>query len=348
MIPTPARAICWRTVPSLALRRLQLIVGVAVLFLATGTIGYQLIEGWDLLDSLYMTVITVTTVGYMEVHPLSPAGRIFTMLLALGGVFWLFYSATTVIQGIVSGEIRRHLGRQRMERKLAQLQGHMIVCGFGRMGHCVCQEFAALGIPFVIVDRDAALMEGFAMPHGVALHGDATSDEVLKTAGVERARGLVTVAASDAANLFITMSARLLNESLHIVARAEEEGAEKKLVRAGANRVVSPYTIGGQRVAQAMLRPTVMDFLELATRGGHDELQIEEVRLHAGGELSGALVRDTRIRQELGIIIVAIKKPEGRMLFNPPPDARLEADDVLVALGHRDQLDRLETMAERT
>jgi voltage-gated potassium channel len=183
------------------------------------------------------------------------------------------------------------------------------------------------------------------MPHGVALVGDATADEVLKHAGIDRARALVTVMASDAANLYTTMSARLLNAKLFIVARVEASQAEQKLLRAGANRVVSPYQIGGSRVAQAVLRPTVVDFIELATRAEHIELQLEETQIHPKSPLAGNNLKDSRLRSELKIIIVAIKKSAGHMLFNPAPDTLLEAGDILLAIGHKDQLQQLETLA---
>jgi len=328
----------------------RLLVPLAILgvLLAAGTLGYQLVEGWGRLDALYMTVITLTTVGFQETHPLSAGGRVFTMALALGGVFTAFYAGVEFIRAVVTGEILTVLGRQRMESRLEKLSGHFVVCGFGRMGRLVAEEFSSAGLPFVVVDRDERVLEGFDIPHGIPLVGDATADDVLRRAGVERARALVTTAASDADNLFITMSARLLNERLVIVARAEGEGAEVKLQRAGASRVVSPYSIGGRRVAQAVLRPNAMDFIELATRTGHLELQIEEVEVGAGSALVGRSVKASPIRSELGIIIVAIKKPEGRMAFNPEPETVLEAGDVLITLGHRQQLDRLEEMASGT
>ncbi|HJT78558.1 MAG TPA: potassium channel protein [Gemmataceae bacterium] len=326
-------------------RRFILTLLVPALLLVAGTLGYHFIEGWSLFDSLYMTVTTLTTVGYGEVHPLSPAGRAFTMLLLLGGVFTLFYAAGELIRGIISGEVREALGRQRMARNLAELRNHMIVCGLGRMGRLVCARFAAGGIPFVVIDRDPKLLADFRMPHGLALHGDATSDEVLRQAGVERARALVTVTASDADNLYITMSGRLLNERLFIVSRAEEERARQKLLRAGANRVVSPYAIGGARVAEAVLRPAVVDFIELATRTEHLALQIEEVRVEAGSRLAGTTVRDSQLRQDMGIIVVAIKRQSGDMLFNPDSTASIEPGDTLITLGPRPQLDELERLA---
>jgi voltage-gated potassium channel len=326
-------------------RRLLLPVAVLVALLAGGTLGYQLVEGWPWLDALYMTVITLTTVGFHEVHPVSSAGRVFTMALALGGVFTAFYAGVEFIRAVVTGEVLAALGRERMESRLEKLSGHLVVCGFGRMGRLVAEEFSAAGLPFVAVDRDTRVLEGFAMPHGIPLVGDATADEVLRRAGVERARALVTAAASDADNLFITMSARLLNERLVIVARAEGEGVEVKLRRAGASRVVTPYAIGGHRVAQAVLRPNTVDFIELATRSEHLELQIEEVEVAPGSSLVGRTIKASPVRSELGIIIVAVKKPGAKMAFNPSPDTALEASDVLITLGRRQQLDRLSEIA---
>jgi len=340
MDPASADGIGWAR-----LRGFVLALSVPVLLLTVGTGGYMLVEGWSPFDSLYMSAITLTTVGYLEVHPLSHGGRIFTIAYLLVGVFSLFYVATTIIRQVVSGEVRMHLGRQIMERTLANLEGHVVVCGLGRMGRIVCEEFSNQEMRFVVIDRDASLVENLNIPHGIGLAGDATSDEVLRRAGVERARTLVTVAASDADNLYIVMSARLLNDKLHIVARAADEEAEKKLVRAGANRVVSPYVIGGQRVAQAVLRPAVLDFIELATREDYLELQIEEVAIGPRGSLVGAQIKDNRIRQELGVMVVAVRKPDGKMEFNPRPDTRLEAGDIVIALGHKEQLGRLENLA---
>jgi voltage-gated potassium channel len=318
---------------------------IPIVLLLVGTLGYHFIEGWTYFDALYMTVITVTTVGFGEVHPLSDAGRFFTMLLSMGGVFMLFYAATEMIRAVISGEVQELLGKQQMERKLAQLQNHLIVCGYGRMGKLVCQEFSREKLPFVVIERQAALSEEFQLPHGIFLHGEATSDELLKRAGVDRARALITVVASDADNLYITMSARFLNEKVFIVARAEEVGSEPKLIRAGANRVVSPYQIGGQRVAQAVLRPTVVDFLELATKTEHVDLQIEETQIAERSPLAGTTIKDSQIRQQLGVIIVTIKKSSGQMVFNPSHDAVLAGGDILIAIGDREHLDHLEALA---
>jgi voltage-gated potassium channel len=310
-----------------------------------GTIGYHFLEGMSYFEALYFTVTTITTVGYGDLVPKTTGGRIFTMILVLSGVFTMFYAATALIRTVVSGELAEHLGKQQMERTLAQMKDHIIVCGYGRMGKLVCSEFALAKIPFVIVDEKAQLLRDFAVPGGVPVVGDATADEVLEHAGVDRARALVTVMASDAANLYTTLSARLLNSKLFIVARVEAPHSEQKLLRAGANRVVSPYQIGGSRVAQAVLRPNVVDFIELATRAEHIELQLEEACIDAKSTLVGNSLKDSRLRSELKIIVVAVKKSGGHMLFNPDPETTLEAGDILLAIGHMEQLKRLEALA---
>jgi voltage-gated potassium channel len=213
------------------------------------------------------------------------------------------------------------------------------------MGRLVAQEFAHQAIPFVVIERAGPLLTDFKAGHGLALEGDATHDETLRLAGIDRARTLVTLAASDADNLFITMSARLMSDRVFIVARAEDEGAEKKLIRAGASRVISPYVIGGQRVAQAVLRPSVVDFIELATRSDYMALQIDETGVRPGSILCAKPLRDTNLRQDLGLIVVAIKRTNGRMLFNPPPETTIEEGDTLITLGPKDQQDRLRALA---
>jgi len=266
----------------------QLLPIVPLALLGLGTLGYHAIEGWPWFDALYMSVITLTTIGYGEVHPLGPGGRVFTMLLSLGGIFTLFFATTEFLRAAIGGELSFYFGRHRMEKKLAKLTGHVIVCGFGRVGRQVCEEFSAAGVPFVIVDSSADRLAGFAMATGHPLCGDATEDAVLREAGIDQARALVVAVPSDADNLFITMSARLLSDRITIVARAEEAASVPKLVRAGANRVISPHVLGGGRVVQAVLRPAVLDFIEVATRSEHLDLQIEELPVAPGGGLVAA------------------------------------------------------------
>ena len=326
--------------------RIVLAACVPLVLLLAGTIGYHTLEGWTLFDSLYMTVTTLATVGFGEIHPLSSGGRAFTIALILGGVFTTAAAATTVIRAVVSGELQRLVGRRRMERMLSSLAGHVIVCGYGRMGRFVCEELAAAGQAFVAIERDKDLIERFPSGQGIAFAGDATSDDVLRRAGIERARAVVTALPHDADNLFITMSAKLLNDKLFIVSRAEDPTAEAKLTRAGANRVVAPYHLGGARVVQAVLRPAVLDFIDLATKTQHIELQMEETALDDASVLVGKTLSES-MTGDRRIIVVAVKRKDGRMEFNPSGATRLEGGDTLISLGHRHDLDRLETMARK-
>lgn len=326
-------------------QRIALVVLLPLLLLLSGTAGYAIIEGWSAFDALYMTVITLTTIGFGETHPLSGGGRLFTMALALGGIFSLFYAGTEVVRFTVSGELRNILGRRRMEKLIAGLDDHVVVCGYGRMGQYVCEEFSRQAIPFVVIDRDPARLADVHLANGHTVQGDATDDAVLREAGIERARSLVTVVASDSDNLFITMSARLLNERLSIVARAEETATPAKLLRAGATRVISPYVLSGARVAQAVLKPTVVDLLELATRKEHLDLQIEEVPIRAGAKVDGRSIAESGLRTSVGLILVAVKQRSGHMLFNPKDDAALAVGDTLIVMGRREQLDVAERLA---
>ena len=327
-------------------RRYLILILIPTALVIGGTAGYYLLDDrFSLLDALYMTVITLSTVGYEEVHPLTPSGRLLTIVLLLVGVLSFMYAVTELIRTVIGGEVRQLLGKRRMEHNLTKMKDHLIICGYGRMGRQVCREFAQQGLPFVVIDRRAELLHDFNLAHGIAIEGDATSDAVLRHAGVERARALVTVAASDADNLFITLSARLLNDKLFIVARAEGELAEAKLHRAGASRVVTPYAIGGIKVAMAVLRPAVVDFIELATGAEHLDLQIEQALIHPGSALAGVTLHASGLRQDLGVIVVAIKDAKGVLAANPPGDAVMTPGDTLIALGTRQNLDRVKMLA---
>jgi len=320
---------------------------IPAMLLTIGTLGYPLIEGdpWTRFDGFYMTAITLTTIGYGETHPLSNPGRLFTVILAYSGIFTLAYFASELVRAVVTGELKRTIGRQWVDDKLATLSGHLIVCGYGRMGKIVCAELDRQKKWFVLLDKSPKLLTDLPYTHGLPLHGDATTDELLRKAGIDRARALVTVVGSDADNLYITLSARLLNPKLLIVARAEEEDAETKLRKVGANKVISPYLAGGQRAVQAVLRPAVLHFMELATRPEFLDLQIEEVKILPGSSLVGQSLRHARIGSELGVVVVGILRASGELLYNPPADTVIEADATLIALGQRRLLDQLEKLA---
>ena len=319
--------------------RVWVAASTPVLLLFIGMCGYKWIEGdeWSWFDALYMSAITLTTVGYGETHTLTDGGRAFTIVFLFFGVFTLFYTATEIIRSIVSGQLRNVMGKDRMERTLSHLKDHVIICGLGRMGRLVCQDFERQAVPFVVIDRDLNLLNELVYKHGVPLHGDATSDEVLLHAGVERARAIITAVPTDADNLYITLSARVLNEKILIVARAEEEGVIAKLRRVGANHVVSPYTMGGYRASQAVLKPTVGHFLDMAAR--HDvDYSVEEILVEAGSILCGKLLKETRLHEDHSVVVLTIKKLTGDMIYNPKGESVLEAGHILVVVGHRGQM----------
>lgn len=320
-----------------------LLIGVVVV---TGTIGYVVIEGWSLLDSLYMTIITITTVGYREIHALTANGRVFTILLIMGGVGTILYTLSNAARIIVEGEIQEFFGRRKLEKTIKGLRDHYIVCGFGRMGRVICKELKEKGAGFVVVEREHQAT-GAVGEDILFVWGDATRDDVLREAGIERAKGLISVLPTDAENLYVVLSARVLNPELSIVARAGEEGSEQKLLRAGADRVVSPYHIGGLRIAHTVLKPAVVDFIEFATRSGNIDLQMEEIYVPEGSGIAGKTLDECGIGRELGIIIVAIKRSGGDMRFNPTFKTSIRPGDVLIALGERSKLRVLEDLVSK-
>jgi voltage-gated potassium channel len=321
-------------------------VGLVVLVLLIGTTGYVLIEGWSISDALFMTVTSITTVGYREVHELSPAGQIFTMILLLGGVGTVFYVLTLMVAGVVEGGLFARWDQRRRARMLDNLHDHFIVCGYGRMGRLIIEEFRRQSVPHVVVDRDPELAHVIIEEGGLAVAADASSEDVLQRVGIHRARGLITAVSTDAENVYIVLSARLLRPDLYIIGRAETEDAVRKLKRAGADRVISPYQIGAQQIALTALRPAVVDFVQLATSTDHLDLAIEQVKIGAAAPFAGKSIIDANLRQRFGVVIVGIQRTGGRMEFNPAPDAVLQAGDQLVVMGHSDGLKQLESMAQ--
>ncbi len=316
-----------------------LIVGVILL----GTTGFMVVERWGFFDSLYMTIITLTTVGYMEVHPLSNIGRVFTIILILTGVGTMLYVLSVGARTLLEGELREIFGRRKLSKKIEKLENHYIICGYGRMGKIICREMIQHGAPFVITEKNSEVFASIDKEL-LSLQGDATQDAVLKEAGIEKAKGLISVLSSDADNLYVVLSARGLNTKLRIVARASDEGVEQKLFRAGADNVVSPYFIGGLRIAHTILKPAVVDFIEFATKSGNIELQMEEIRVKESSHIVNKALDECGIRKELGIIIVAIKRESGTMEFNPTSTSIIRKGDTLVAMGETKQLKALEEL----
>jgi len=315
-----------------------------VLVVLFGTIGYMVVEGWSAFDSLYMTIITITTVGYRELHVLSDEGKVFTMTLIVIGVGTILYTLNNAARIVIEGELRNIFGRRKVEKKIKGLRNHYIVCGYGRIGAVICKELRNEGASFIVIEKEQMVTE--IADHDILfLRGDATKDEFLKEAGIEHAKGLISVLPTDAENLYVVLTARVLNPELKIVARAGEEGSEQKLLRAGADSVVSPYHIGGLRIAHTVLKPAVVDFIEFATRSGNIDLRMEEIYVNEKSEITGMTLDECGIGRELGIIIVAIKRSGGDMRFNPTFRTTIKPGDVLIALGERSKLSVLENMA---
>jgi voltage-gated potassium channel len=310
-----------------------------------GTIGYVLIEGWSVWDAFYMTVITVTTVGYKEVHDLSRVGQAFTVVLLLGGVGAALYTFTFLATAIVEGGLPKRLQRRRLYHMLETIRDHFIVCGYGRIGAIVTDQFRRQGIRFVIVERDTVRARAALTLGMLVVEADATREEVLKEAGIDRARGLIAAVGTDAENVYTVLSARVLNPNLFIVGRAEGEDSVLKLERAGANRVISPYQIGAMQMAQTALRPTVVDFVALATSAENFELSMEEITIGKGSSLAGQSIINANLRNRFGVVVVAIQRNDRRMDFNPEPDATMLEGDKLVVLGRPESLKSLELEA---
>jgi voltage-gated potassium channel len=305
-----------------------------------GTLAFRLSGGeeWTWFDALYMTVITVTTVGYNEIHELSLAGRFAAVLIALGGVGIVLYLAGTTAEALIEGNI---FWKRRVARAVRKMSGHFIVCGYGRVGQAICRELQEHSIPFVVIDsqpREDVGFEGYVV-------GDATDDETLRRAGISRCRGLVTVLGNDAENIYTVLAARTLRPDLNIVARCSQERSRAKLEAAGARRVINPYERGGVLLARVMLRPQVVDFVEEVSVAAGVDILLGEAEVGAESKLAGSTLRESGIRQELDIIVTAIVKRAGGKIFNPAPDQAIDSGDVLIAMGRQSALDRLSELA---
>lgn len=324
----------------------HLVIGIvlSVLLLLAGTAGYVFIEDWPVIDALYMTVITLATVGFSEVQELSPVGRIFTMALIIVGVGFVFYLAGSIVQFMVEGRVREILGRRKLENQIRKQKDHYIVCGYGRVGGTICDLIASKPLGVVVIERDPERIARLSDRNLLYVPGEATDEDNLIKAGVEKARGLLAVLKTDSDNLYVALTARQLNPELFIIARGGEEKSENKLLAAGANRVVSPYLMGAHRIAQTILRPTVTDFLELTLMDKSRDIQMEEVPVHPSSRLIDVALQDSGIRQDLDLIIVAVRKPEGEMLFNPSSQTKLQGGDMVVAIGEKENLERFEKM----
>lgn len=303
-----------------------------------GTIGYMLIENWGVLDSLYMTVISITTTGFAELKPLSAYGRLFTIFLIILGVTSIAYTGGRIAQVFIENHFFRS---RRMNRRLDTIGNHYIVCGYGRMGKTICEGLVENDVPFVIVENSQAKVDIITAKNWLCVMGDATNDETLLEAGIKRAKGLVAVIRTDAENVFAALSAKEINPDIYVVARAIDEGTESKLKKAGADRVVKPYDLGGNRMVQLLLRPGVIDFIDGVARNRSLNISLEEIQVREGSSLAGTTLLDSPIRKDLDIIIIAISKNTGEFMYNPKSTTKIEREDKLIAIGERNNLSKL-------
>ena len=325
---------------------------ILALLVAGGTAGYSLIEDWSMLDGLYMTVITITTVGFGEVRPLSPQGKHFTIIFLVFSIASVGYSATTLITYIFEGQILEAVKERRMDRSIKRLKDHYIICGYGDVGREVAKEFSRVGVKYVVVDRDPEKSELSKDETVLWIQGEAEDDEVLKEACVDRAKGLISALPEDELNVFVVLSARQLNRNLLIVSKAIEQRTIRKLMKVGADRVISPNQIAGQRLASIVIRPAVLQFLDVMIDGVDAPMRMEQVEVEEGSWISEKTLRESGIGSKTGAVIVGINAPDGRMRTNPSSTAsissvRLKDRDVLIALGNDEQLQRLREFVRR-
>jgi voltage-gated potassium channel len=331
----------------LARRFLYIFLAIATT-LVTGTVGFTVIDGYPPFDAFYMTLITMTTVGYSEIHPLSHAGRIFNSLLIIFGVTTIFIAMGAMTQTIIELEFGDAIGKRRKKHMIDKLKNHFIICGYGRVGRGAAEELRHAGVPFVVVDIDADRVERAMMAGLLAVAADSTHDDVLRQVGIERARGLVAALSTDADNLFVLLSAKGLNPKIFVATRAAEEGAEEKMRRAGADAVYAPYAITGHRLAQSLLRPHVVQFLDFTTKDIGQDIAIEQVRVAETSQMVARSIRDMQLGRDLGVIVMAIRSRDGSMLFNPPADTAVRAGDYLIVMGRQEMLRTLEGLLADT
>ena len=329
----------WNT---LLLRILRLVLLIAAV-LAVGTLGYRFLLGWDWLDALFMATITVTTVGYGEVHALDATGRIFTIALLFTSVGVFAYALSSLTSLIVEARVGQLIVRRRMDKQIAALKGHFILCGFGRTGQAVSSQLTRERRPFVVIEQSPAHLHTLREAGLLHVEGDATHDDYLEQAGIRRARGLVAALGNDAENVYLVLSARQLNPKLTIVSWATSNESESKVLRAGADHTLSPYTLGGSRIAHLLLHPHTVEFLDHAMSGG-DAIRIGEIHVLPGSKAVGASLMTLGVKRSLGVIVIGVRHTNGKMDFNPPADQVFLAEDVLIGIGSTEQLDMLRKM----
>lgn len=314
-------------------KRLTTAVMALFCILCVGTLGFHYLEGWNFYESLYATVVTLSTVGYGDFIPHSAVGMLFTVFLIIVGVGTMLYTVGLVAETMIEGRLNVILGKGRIEKMIDKMHDHYIICGCGRIGRLICRELKEENVDFVVIENDPEAIQRIEEEGYIYYRGDATHDKALLAAGIKKAKGIVCVLPSDAENLYVILTARELNQDIYILSRSEDEESEKRLLRAGANRVESPYMMGGMRMAMAILRPAMLDFVEITTMKQSLELRMDEILICPGSSYIGKSLEDSQTRQQFGLIVVAVKKDSGKMIFNPMAKYVIEENDKLIVLG---------------
>jgi voltage-gated potassium channel len=323
-------------------RQLIITVLITLAIILFGSWGFMAIEGWNFLDSLFMTVITLTTVGFGEVHQLSPVGRLYTIFLVFAGVGFLGYAGGILMRYMIEGRIRIILGRRRLDKKITRLKNHYIVCGYGRIGRVLCMNLRQKPIDIVVIEKNPDLVPVMEEDGILYMSGDTADESILLSAGIERAKGLIAVLGTDVENVYLVLTARQLNPKLFIMARAIYKESKSKLLAAGATAVESPYEVGAVSMAHRIIRPTVTSFLDLALTHARKDIQMEEIPISPTSMLANAMLKNSGIRQDYNLIIIAIKRVDGSMMFNPSFETRLEPGATVIAVGQEQDLQNLE------
>ncbi len=311
----------------------------------TGVAGYMVIEDWNFLDSAFMTAISLTTVGYAVVHPLSASGKVFTIILIMSGVGLFFYALTLLSEALIEGHLRGYFEKKKMHKKISSLSSHYILCGHGRLGHTIAENFSARGLPLVVIEKDPEIIKGLQAKKLMFIQGDATNDDVLEEAGVKRAKSIICTLNSDAANVYVVLTARSMNRDIFILTRASDMSAEKRMVQAGADKVITPYEIGAKRMVLAVLSPTVTEFLDLATETCGMDLSIEQITIQTGSELDGVTLKGIGLRERTGVNVLGIRRKDTGLSVELGPDEKILAGDIIVAMGTRKGLEKVKKLA---
>ncbi len=315
-------------------------VAFSFLFLITvaGTAGYHFLEGWSLANSFYATIVTLGTVGFGDFYPVTSGGKVFAIFIIVFGVGTMAYTFAVIMETFMEGRLRKILGRGKLEKRIEKMENHYIICGCGKIGKLICGELAHEKVAFVIVDSNPMVIQNIEDNGFAYINGNAAEDKTLLAAGIKRAKGVVCALPEDADNLYVVLAARELNPKVYILSRFEDNASERRLLNAGADRVISPYSVGGMRMSQAILRPAMLDFIEITTRRGSLALRMEELNVCEASPIIGKNLEQSGLRKEYGLIVVAVEKKSGQMVFNPMASYVIESGDKLIALGEGENL----------